>query len=157
MVRGNAFHEADETLGLGELVAHLEVLLGLNPKQHEGENEETDPGISPSGPRLVTQVQDTEDQRNQEQDDDCGHALGRFGALVGDDVVKGVEVHGCAFSVPIGKSAPSVSALDSSHSQGCAYQADATLTRCRPRPRGRDAETLTCSRGTPKLVPARRA
>ncbi len=66
MVRGDAFHEADETLGLGELVAHLEVLLGLNPKQHEGENEETNPGISPSGPRLVAQVEDAERQRDDE-------------------------------------------------------------------------------------------
>jgi hypothetical protein len=93
VVRGEALHEVHETLGLGQLVAHLEVLLSLNTQQHEGKHEEADPGIPPSGSRLVAQVEDAEDKRNQEQDNDCDDAPRGIGILVGDDVVEGVEIH----------------------------------------------------------------
>ena len=118
MVRGDAFHEADETLGLGELVAHLEVLLGLNPKQHKGKHKEADPGIPPSGSRPVAQVKDAEDKRNQEQDDDCDDTPRGISTLVGDDVVEGVEVHSCPFTVSLEEKRASVSPRSASNSRG---------------------------------------
>ena len=70
MVCGDALYEVHEQLGLGKLIAQSEELLGLDTQQHEGENKEAHPGVTPTGPRSVTQVENTENESNQKQDDD---------------------------------------------------------------------------------------
>ena len=62
VVRGDALHEVHEQLGLGYLAAHLEVLLGLDAQQHEGEDDGAHPRVPPTGPHLVAQVEDAEDE-----------------------------------------------------------------------------------------------
>ena len=78
-------------LGLGKLVAHSSVLLDLSTQQDQGQHKEPNARVTPPGLRPVTQVENAENQRNNEQENDGRNATRRVQALMRDDVIEGVE------------------------------------------------------------------
>lgn len=93
LVDGNPLNEALEKLRLGHLSAHLEVLLGLNPKENKGQDECPDARIPPPRPHLVVHVEDAQDHAGNNEDEDECRAHGRIRGTLRDDVIDCVEVH----------------------------------------------------------------
>ena len=93
LVCGYALDEVHKQLRLGKLVADSRVLLGLNTQQDQGQHKEPNAGVAPPSLRPVTQVENAENQRNNEQENDGRNATRRVQTLMRDDVIEGVEIH----------------------------------------------------------------